>query len=45
MYLPPTTPAGHTTLLVVATDLLQSASRDPVLVEPLHTLVAPLITS
>ncbi|GAA0452328.1 hypothetical protein [Streptomyces olivaceiscleroticus] len=36
------TPAGHTALLVVAADLLQSASRGdhPELVEPLRALVA-----
>ncbi|WP_406472659.1 hypothetical protein [Streptomyces platensis] len=34
-------PAGHTALLVVAADLLQSASRGdhPELIEPLHALI------
>lgn len=38
------TPAGQTALLVVAADLLQSASRGdhPELTEPLHALVASI---
>ncbi|MFG2533383.1 phosphotransferase [Streptomyces sp. NPDC048516] len=40
----PDSPAGHTALLVVAADLLQSASRGdhPELAEPLRTLVTSI---